>query len=159
MAKVKTTGLNETLKMLESIERNTDEILEDVLREGAMIAADEMRSQISKLRTSDEYEGGNGKRYAKKSDVQGLLDSLGFAPVRFNNTVVDSNVGFDGYNNNKTKKYPKGHANRMVANAINRGTSFMIAQPFINRTKKAAEAKCNQEMQKKLDEEIQKLTK
>ena len=159
MAKVKTTGLNETLKMLESIERNTDEILEDVLREGARIATDEMRSQISKLRTSDEYEGGNGKRYAKKSDVQGLLDSLGFAPVRFNNSVVDSNVGFDGYNNNKTKKYPKGHANRMVANAINRGTSFMIAQPFINRTKKAAEAKCNQEMQKKLDEEIQKLTK
>lgn len=159
MAKVKTTGLNETLKMLESIERNTDEILEDVLREGAMIATDEMRSQISKLRTSDEYEGGNGKRYAKKSDVQGLLDSLGFAPVRFNNSVVDSNVGFDGYNDNKTKKYPKGHANRMVANAINRGTSFMIAQPFINRTKKAAEAKCNQEMQKKLDEEIQKLTK
>ena len=159
MAKVKTTGLNETLKMLESIERNTDEILEDVLREGAMIATDEMRSQISKLRTSDEYEGGNGKRYAKKSDVQGLLDSLGFAPVRFNDSVVDSNVGFDGYNNNKTKKYPKGHANRMVANAINRGTSFMIAQPFINRTKKAAEAKCNEVMQKRLDEEIQKLTK
>ena len=159
MAKVKTTGLNETLKMLESIERNTDEILEDVLREGAMIATDEMRSQISKLRTSDEYEGGNGKRYAKKSDVQGLLDSLGFAPVRFNDTVVDSNIGFDGYNDNRTKKYPKGHANRMVANAINRGTSFMIAQPFINRTKKAAEAKCNEVMQKKLDEEIQKITK
>lgn len=159
MAKVKTTGLNETLKMLESIERNTDEILEDVLREGAMIATDEMRSQISKLRTSDEYEGGNGKRYAKKSDVQGLLDSLGFAPVRFNNSVVDSNIGFDGYNNDRTQKYPKGHANRMIANAINRGTSFMIAQPFINRTKKAAEAKCNEVMQKKLDEEIQKLTK
>ena len=159
MAKVTTTGLNETLKMLESIERNTDEILEDVLREGAMIATDEMRSQISKLRTSDEYEGGNGKRYAKKSDVQGLLDSLGFAPVRFNDTVVDSNIGFDGYNDNRTKKYPKGHANRMVANAINRGTSFMIAQPFINRTKKAAEAKCNEVMQKKLDEEIQKITK
>jgi hypothetical protein len=35
----------------------------------------------------------------------------------------------------------------------------MIAQPFINRTKKAAEAKVNEVMQKKLDEEIQKLTK
>lgn len=159
MPKLKTTGLNETLKMLESIEGNTDEILEDVLREGAMIATDEMREQISKLRTSDEYEGGDGKRFAKKSDVKGLLDSLGFAPVRFKDTVVDSNVGFDGYNNDKTKKYPKGHANQMIANAINKGTSFMIAQPFINRTKKAAEAKVNEVMQKKLDEEIQKLTK
>lgn len=159
MPKLKTTGLNETLKMLESIEGNTDEILEDVLREGAMIATDEMREQISNLRTSDEYEGGDGKRYAKKSDVKGLLDSLGFAPVRFNDTVVDSHVGFDGYNNDKTKKYPKGHANQMIANAINKGTSFMIAQPFINRTKKAAEAKVNEIMQKKLDEEIQKLTK
>ena len=119
MPKMKTTGLNETLKMLESIEGNTDEILEDVLREGAMIATDEMREQISNLRTSDEYEGGDGKRYAKKSDVKGLLDSLGFAPVRFNDTVVDSHVGFDGYNNDKTKIYPNGHANQMIANAIN----------------------------------------
>jgi hypothetical protein len=159
MPKMKTTGLNETLKMLESIEGNTDEILEDVLREGAMVTTDEMREQIGNLRTSDEYEGGDGKRYAKKSDVKGLFDSLGFAPVRFNDTVVDSHVGFDGYNNDKTKKYPKGHANQMIANAINKGTSFMIAQPFINRTKKAAEAKCNEMMQKKLDEEIQRLTK
>lgn len=157
--KVKTTGLNETIKMLEKLSLNTDEIMGDVTIEGAKIATDTMRSEIKNLRTSDKYAGGNGKRYAKKEDVQGLLDSLGYTPTQSKGTIIDSNVGFDGYNSNKTKKYPQGHANRMIANAINKGTSFMIAQPFINRTKKRAQESCINAMQKALDKIINAQTK
>ncbi len=159
MAKVKTAGLTELLKQLEALEGNTDDILEDVTLEGAGIVTDVMRSEIKSLRTSDEYEGGNGKRYAKPEDVKGLIDSLGYTPTQFKGTKIDSNVGFDGYNSNKTKKYPNGHANRMIANAINKGTSFMIAQPFINRSKRQAEEKCIETMQKKLDEAVKKFVK
>lgn len=159
MAKVKTAGLTELLKQLEALEGNTDDILEDVTLEGAGIVTDVMRSEIKSLRTSDEYEGGNGKRYAKPEDVKGLIDSLGYTPTQFKGTKIDSNVGFDGYNSNKTKKYPNGHANRMIANAINKGTSFMIAQPFINRSKRQAEERCIETMQKKLDEAVKKFVK
>lgn len=158
MAKVKTTGLTELLKELESLNANTDEILEQVTLEGASVTTDVMRSEIKSLKTSNEYEG-DGKRYANPKDVKGLLDSLGFTPTQTKGSKIDSNVGFDGYNSNKTKKYPNGHANRMIANAINKGTSFMYAQPFINRTKKLAEQKCIESMQAVLDKAVKQIIK
>lgn len=159
MAKVKTEGLTELLKELEKLEGDTDEILEEVTLEGAGVVTDVMRAEIKSLKTSDEYEGGKGKRYAKPEDVKGLYESLGYTPTQFKGTKIDSNVGFDGYNSNKTKKYPNGHANRMIANAINKGTSFMVAQPFINRSKRQAEKKCIELMQVKLDQAIKQIVK
>lgn len=159
MATLKTSGLTEVMKMLEQIGQNTDEIVAKATIAGASVATDEMRKEISNLRTSDQYAGGNGKRYPLKSDIKGLLDSLGFTPVRFNDSIADVNVGFDGYNSSKSKKYPKGHPNRMVANSINKGTSFLIAQPFINRTKRKAQDACIAKMQEELDKEIKKLSK
>lgn len=154
MSNLKTSGLNEVMKMLEKLGQNTDEIVAEATKAGASIATDVMRQEISSLRTSDEYAGGNGKRYPRKSDIKGLLDSLGYTPVRFNDSIADVNVGFDGYNSSKSKKYPKGHPNRMVANAINKGTSFLIAQPFISRTKRKAQSACIDKMQEVLDQEI-----
>lgn len=160
MAKVKTTGLTELLKQLESLEADTDEILEDVTLKGAGVVTDVMRQEIKSLKTSDDYEGDKRKkRYPRPEDVKGLYDSLGYTPTQFKGTKIDSNVGFDGYNSYKTKKYPNGHANRMIANAINKGTSFMMAQPFINRSKHQAEEKCIEMMQSELDQAIKKKIK
>ena len=47
----------------------------------------------------------------------------------------------------------------MIANAINKGTSFLIAQPFINRTRNKAKTDAVETMQKELDREIERLTK
>ena len=160
MAKVKTEGLTELLKELEKLEGDTDEILEEVTLEGAGVVTDVMRKEIQSLKTTDEYEGDKRKkRYAKPEDVKGLYESLGYTPIQFKGTKIDSNVGFDGYNSNRTKKYPNGHANRMIANAINKGTSFMVAQPFINRSKRQSEKKCIELMQAKLDQAVKKIVK
>lgn len=159
MAKVKTTGLTELLSELERLNANTDEILEDVVIAGASVTTDTMRAEIKKLKTTDEYGVKKKMRYANPKDVKGLLDSLGYAPTQTRVSKINSNVGFDGYNSNKTKNYPNGHANRMIANAINKGTSFMHAQPFINRTRRKANDKCIDEMQKELDREIKKFIK
>lgn len=159
MSGVNVKGLTETMKMLEKLDIDTDSIIEDALRDGISEVTDEMRREISTLKTSDAYEGGNGKRYPSKKAVKGLLDSLGYTPIKLKGSVFDVKCGFDGYNNVITKKYPRGHANQMVANSINKGTSFMPAQPFINRTKKAAQAAAIEAIQKKVDEEIAKLSK
>lgn len=159
MAALTTKGLTETIKMLENIEGNTDYIIEKALTEGGGEVCDVMRNEVSKLRTSDEYAGGNGKRYAKPTDKKGLLESLGYTPVQLNGSVFDINCGWDGYNKDKTKKYPKGHANQMIANAINKGTSFLIAQPFINRTQRRAREAAINKIQDVFDEEIAKLNK
>jgi hypothetical protein len=159
MSGVSTKGLTETMKMLEKIQGNTDEIIEDAIREGIAVVTDEMRRQISSLKTSDEYETGDKMRYPSNRDVKGLLDSLGFTPVKMDGTKFDIKSGFDGYNSNVTKKYPRGHANQMIANSINKGTSFMPAQPFINRTTKTAKAAAIDAIKKRIDKEISKINK
>lgn len=159
MSGVNVKGLTETMKMLEKIEGDTDSIIEDALRDGISEVTDEMRREISVLKTSDAYEGGNGKRYPSKKAVKGLLDSLGYTPIKLDGSKFDIKCGFDGYNDVKTKKYPRGHANQMVANSINKGTSFMPAQPFINKTKRTAQSAAVDAIQKKVDEEIAKISK
>ena len=159
MAKVKTKGLTETMKMFEQLTIQTDDIMKDVVKAGSAVTTDTMRTEIKALKTSGEYASKKGKRYPAPVDVEGLLDSLGYTPVDEKGTIFNANVGFDGYNSHKTKKYPNGHANRMIANAINKGTSFLHAQPFINRTRKQAQDKCVNEMQKELDKAIKKISK
>ena len=157
MSGISTKGLTETLKMLEQIEGNTDSILEDALKEGISVVTDEMRAEIQQLKSSDERP--KGLRLPSKKDIKGLLDSLGYTPVKDDGTKFNVKAGFDGYNNVVTDKYPRGHANQMIANSINKGTSFMQAQPFINRTKKASQANAIDAIQKKLDKEIDAISK
>lgn len=158
MPKVTVKGLTDTLKMLERIEQNTEDIIEAALTGGGGKVTDIMRSEINALKTSEEYKG-EGKRYPSAADKKGLQESLGYTPVKANGSKYDINSGFDGYNSHVTKKYPKGHANQMIANAINKGTSFMQAQPFINRTRNKAKNEAVEAMQEELDKGIKKLTR
>lgn len=158
MPKVTVKGLTETVKMLEQIEKDTDDILEESLKKGGGIVTDIMRSELNQLKTSDEYHA-EGMRYARPEEKKGLLNALGYTPVKMDGSKFDINTGFDGYNDHITKKYPKGHANQMIANAINKGTSFIVAQPFINRTRNKAKTQAVEAMQEELDKEIKRLTK
>lgn len=160
MSGISTKGINETLKMLENIQSNTDDIMEKALKEGIGIVTDEMRREISSIQTANsEHPSSNGKRYPSKKEVKGLLDSLGYTPTKLKGTKFDVKAGFDGYNNVITKKYPLGHANQMIANSINKGTSFMKAQPFINRTKKKSQQQAVDTIERIILEEISKLSK
>lgn len=164
MAGITTKGLTETMKMLEKLDRNTDKIIEDALKEGIGIVTDEVRKQIKGLKTGREEkkdwkEKDDGTSYPSKKAVQGLLDSLGYTPIKMNGTKFDVKAGFDGYNNVITKRYPRGHSNKMMANKIDKGTSFMPAQPFLNRAKKQAQKACHEAIEKKIDQEIKKINK
>lgn len=161
MSGVSTKGLTETMKMLEKLEGDTDKIIDKALEEGIGIVTDEMRREISSLKTAtkESHPSKNKQRYPSKKDVKGLADSLGYTPIKMNGSKFDIKAGFDGYNNVITKKYPRGHANQMIANSINKGTSFMVAQPFINRTKKKAQQQAVDAIDRVITEEISKITK
>ena len=68
-------------------------------------------------------------------------------------------VGFVGYNSIKTKKYPKGQPNRLIAASVNSGSSVRQKDPFVRRAQQGTRAKCVQEMQDTVDAEIEKYTK
>ena len=158
--KLDTSGLQQTMDMFDKLDNASPQMLDDAVKAGINVVADEMRSQISILKTSDNFEGYEGKHYPSKKDVQGLLDSMGYTKTQTKSGgIMDAKVGFDGYNDVKTKKYPKGHANQMIANSINKGTSFLTAQPFFNRTKNKSQQSAIDEMQKSLDKSIKSVVK
>lgn len=57
--------------------------------------------------------------------------------------MLNVKLGFDGYNGMKTKKYPKGQPNVLLARSIESGSSIAKKRPFVapavRKTKKAAE--------------------
>ncbi len=127
----------------------------------AGIVADAIRQSIQALPAEPDIAGAIS--YAQKtappiteSAKQGLLDGLGVSPMQEDKGYINVKIGFDGYNDLKTKKYPKGQPNVMIARTLESGSSIAEKRPFVrpagNRVRKQAEAK----MAEVLDEGIKK---
>lgn len=157
--KLSTKGLTETMKELEKLTQNTDAIVEKAIIAGINIVTDDLRDEIKNLKTRGDNEKPKDLTYPSKANVQSLLDSLGYTPVKSDSSIYDAKAGFKGLDNNRTTSYPSGHSNAVMASAINKGTSFMQGQPFINRAAKKAKRKAIEEMDHIITEEISKINK
>ena len=128
---------------------------------GAEIVANAIRASINALPTTKNQHGTPQNKISGCTAVQkkGLLDGLGVTKMsdKFGVDYWHVKIGFKGYNGQKTKKYPQGQPNSLIARSIESGTSFRSKHPFVmpaaNKAKKAAEAA----MVKKFDEEMKKL--
>lgn len=141
--------------------RLKDGVIGPAIYEGAAIVADAVHAEIKSLPT-DEYWGSPERPKTGPTKVQkkGLHESLGIASMQDDGKgFLNVKIGFDGYNEVKTKNWPNGQPNQMVARAVESGTSFMEAHPFVKtavqKSRKAAVA----EMAKTVDEEIEKIMK
>lgn len=157
--KLSTKGLTETMKELEKIEQNTDAIVEKAIEAAINIVTDDLRSEIRALKTRGDDEKAGQLTLPTESNKKSLLDSLGYTPVKLSDSKFDAKAGFKGLDNNKTKAYPSGHPNAVMASAINKGTSFMQGQPFINRAAKKSKKKAIEEMDRIITQEIKKINK
>lgn len=137
-------GIDRYVERLTNLEFTAHDTIGRAIYIGADIVADAVRGNIQKLPKS------------VCSDVQkaGLLDGLGIARMQDTNGFFNVKVGFDGYNAHKTQKYPRGHANSMIARAIESGTSFSPKHPFVapavRSTKDQAEKAMADEINKQL---------
>ena len=160
MAKITFSGINEYVSLLNRISQNTDEIIEKMLYEGTKIVADEVKQSIEALPTDEDW--GTKTKPAKgirKEQKEGLIKSFGVTPIQKDGDYYNTKIGFDGYNDVKTAKYPNGQPNIVIARVAESGTIFSLKTPFfrkaVNRSKKRAEAK----MEEIFNQEIEKITK
>lgn len=141
-------GLNSYIEYLQKINAVTDEVIGEAVYEMAKVVADEVRSSIQALPTvSNEANIATYKKgYSRLSDKekQGLLDGFGISPLQEDSGFVNVKLGFDGYNSVKTKKYPQGQPNALIARVTESGSSYREKTPFmrpaVNASKKQAEA-------------------
>ena len=86
-----------------------------------------------------------------------MIESYGIAKIRKNKFGYNVKCGFDGYNDIVSKRWPNGQPNAMIARSINKGTSFMEAQPFMDTAVSSAEGATVEAMKNQFDHEIEKI--
>lgn len=151
-------GLDSYISYLQKIDAVTDEAIGEAVYEMAKVVADSVRSGIQALPTvSNQANIATYKKgYSRLSDEekQGLLDGFGVSPMQDDGGYINVKLGFDGYNSVKTKKYPQGQPNALIARVTESGSSYREKTPFIrpavNASRKQAEAAGREIIDKKI---------
>ena len=155
MATFEFGGIDTYIKQLDKLQAATkDGVIGKTVYAGADVVANSVRSAIQSLPEGKEGDAGLGA--VTPAQKRGLLEGFGISKMRDDNGFVNVKLGFDGYNSVKTKKYPKGQPNALIARAVNSGTTFRKKTRFVdkavNASKKTAEAAmdaaCSREIEK-----------
>lgn len=159
MAVIKFKNLEEYELRLSSLRKYSQGICGRAIYQGAKIVADEVRKGIEGLPVirgygtqSDPLPGG-----VTAAQKEGLLDGLGITPLAEKDGFYNVKIGFDGYNKTKTKQYPQGQPNQLVARGAESGTSWKGKSPFVRPAVTRAKPEAEKKMAEVLDEEINKI--
>ena len=135
MAKWTMEGMSEYIAYLQSIANVTDEAIGAGVYAMAEVVADKVRDNIQALPTvSNEANIATYRQgYSRLSDPekQGMLDGFGVSPMQDDSGYKNVKLGFDGYNSVKTKKYPNGQPNVLIARVTESGSSYRQKTPFV----------------------------
>lgn len=140
-------GLDKYIAYLQSLEAATDEVIGKAVYEMAKVVADNVKANMMALpAVSNEANIATYKKgYSRLSDPEkeGLIEGFGISPMRNDQGYVNVKLGFDGYNSVKTKKYPNGQPNVLIARVTESGSPYREKTGFIrkavNASKKNAE--------------------
>lgn len=140
---------------LEHLGAQVEDILGQAIYPAAGAVFEAIQKEISTLNVSDSGEMGSLNALQR----QGLHEGLGIAEMRVDGKLLNVKIGWDGYNKIKTERWPKGQPNQMIARSVERGTSFMQANPFVKRAVSRTRKISQEKMQEVIDREIEKIMK
>lgn len=157
MAKFQFEGVDKLVAQYQKLEKDTDKIIGEAIYHGAGVVMKSVKSAVENIETDDHF-GTSTNPTSGPSTLQklGLIYGLGIAKMRNDNGFKNVKIGFDGYNRIKTKTWPQGQPNSMVARSIESGTSWMRKQPFMRKAEAEARKPCEETMSKVVDMAIKK---
>lgn len=161
LAKCKIEGISEYTAQLNRLEADSLPIIRKCIYDGAAIMADAIKGAIDQIPTRSNKEFGSADNMLSGITAQqkaGLQDSFGISKMSDRNNQQSVKLGFDGYNSVKTKKYPSGQPNPLIARAIESGTSFLQPCHFMSKAINANKSAVEEKMAKTCDAEIAKRT-
>lgn len=148
-------GLDDYLAQLGNLEFKSEDMVKRAVYPAAGMVADAIKDNISSIPTRAP-KGSDGLLEDQK---RGLREGLGVAPFKNENGYINVKVGFDGYNQHKTKTYPEGQPNAMIARAMESGTSFSPKHRFVSDAVKRVKGRAEEIMRVELDKQINKVMK
>ena len=156
-------GLDNYIAYLQSINAVTDEMIGEAVYDMAKVVADKVRANIQAL---DAAPKGKTTYYVTETMIKsqlseeqkkGLLDGFGVSPMQDDNGYFNVKLGFDGYNSIKTKKYPKGQPNALIARVTESGSGYREKTPFMRPAVNATRQKAIKAAQATIDEKIKSI--
>ena len=167
MAKISAKGAEKYLTKLELLGKNTDAICKQAVYQGAKVAADAIDAAIDDI-TVHSLPKGQTYFYLSEEDLangvlldgiteaqaKGLHDGLGIAVMENKNFAWNTKIGFDGYNEVRTKTYPKGEPNALIARSVESGSSVRNKTPFIAPAVKKIRKDAEHAMEVTIEEKI-----
>lgn len=147
------------LKLSKLANATLHEVCEPAIKDAADLVCDAVREELKNLPTDERFgTQGTPTIGPKKIQKKGLLNSLGISSFQTDkNGMLNVKIGWDGYNEVKTNQWPDGQPNQLVARAIESGTSWMNKNRFVARAVAKARARAVEIMQKRVNEEINKI--
>lgn len=161
MPSMKFKGLKIYTKDVVRLYNMSEEHIKRAVYQGAKEVADTVRAELEAVPAIPDEESRRGYRENRPTTIsetqkRDLLYSLGLAPMENNAGFINTKVGFEGYNNVKTKKFPNGQPNAMIARSLNSGSTATLRNAFMRRATSKSRKKAEKAMEKTLDEEIAK---
>lgn len=152
MGKIEVKGLDEVSAMLSRLNVKTEAIMKMGIYDGAGVIARAVSESIDALPTdsgpiSSTHPIMNGPTELQK---KGLKDGFGISGMRDDGGFINVSIGFDGYNDQKTRKYPSGQPNQLIARSIESGTSYMQKTPFMRQALNKSKKQAIEAMQRKV---------
>ena len=154
--------MSEYIAYLQRIGDVTEEAIGKGVYAMSSVVADAVRANLQALPTVTNAANiaTYKKGVSRLSDVekQGLLDGFGVSPMQDDNGYKNVKLGFDGYNSVKTKKYPNGQPNALIARVTESGSQFRKKTPFIRTAVNASRSKALQAGKDAVDDALEQVT-
>lgn len=137
MAKLEFKGMDKYIRQLNNVAWATRAVAKAAVYAGADVVANEIRKGMEGLSTvTNEYAMRcyqlRKPCYISDRQLKALLDSFGVARIQTRRGYINTKLGYDGYNSIKTRAWPYGQPNAMIARSCNNGSTAMIRQPFLD---------------------------
>lgn len=159
MATITFGRTDDYLKALGRLENGLrEQVMGPAVYDGAGTVADAFAEELAKIPT-DEHWGTDQKtkKGPRPSEKKAMQDQLGITKAFDQDGFYGVKIGFSGYTDFKSQKYPKGQPVMMIARSVERGTSFMAATPFAKRALARSKKPAVQKMGEKVDEGLKKI--
>lgn len=157
MAKLKMQGLEKYEQQLLKLKDISREAIGQAIYDGAGIVADQVMANIKSLPVDERGYTKEGTLHGVTSlQKAGLAEGFGIAKLQDEGGYAHVKLGFNGYNGVKSKRYPNGQPNSMIARSVNSGSSFRDRIPFVDNAVNAKKSAAEQAMIKKFDSVISK---
>lgn len=157
MASWKSEGIEEFVNLCIFTDRQLSNLIKRSIFPGAKIMGNAVGEVVRNLPTDDTSHHHGKRRSITSRQKEGLVESYGIAKVRERRWGWNVKIGFDGYNDIVSKRWPKGQPNAMVARSLNSGTSFLQKNPFMDMTVAANEAATVEAIEKEFDKRLDRL--